>query len=432
MSSCRGKWATTRDKARKCALPLSLHGIPDLAGARGPVGCMFWIVVLIFSMSMMCRSVAHIITDFWMQPTLSKVSTLSPEYFPPLTICPAQWIDHESAKRSGFSSEEIALLKQYLQTTYNIPESGTVHNLTDKLRSFNGSYDDIINVSAITKDFLRCSASLVDFEDFVCSVYEIIVDLSLCFVVNVTTAFGPNQLDYVKIHVGFKAKIWSSEEQQLAVTVQPLASLAYSPQAQVIVKSGDKLQVGLEFRRVKRVSTRVKPCRRYSMGEKTNCVFKMWNSMCRRMGLKQTYLPGFGVRFDETDLLGKPCAFNASHERQLMRRLAHEGRCHVPCVQDSFRVVVNSANLEVASLNRSDLGVVPGSNASQSWLELYYADHINSLDIEERLVYSGDVLVGSLGGQISLWTGASLVTLWQIAYCMAVGGQIAAVDHSNV
>lgn len=417
-----GKRAAACSWSRKFATRLSLHGIPDLAQANTRPKCLFWTVIVVFSFSMMFKSVARIVLEFATEPTLSKVSTFSPTRLPPVTVCPSHWIDLNRLNWTGFDVAEIQTFLRYLHPTYSVPEGEVDEELLLKLQRYNGTYDQLFESISIL-DFARCSVSHIDSSVLSCRITGGVTGGTYCYTVHLTNNFSHYQFMYARMRISFSAEAWVPVKQSIAITAVPVVSLWVKPRTNAIIRQGDQVEIALEAMKIRRVHTSAKPCRKYTPLDVSKCVMEMWNDICRRLNLKQIWSPGSMGRFDVGELTKPRCAFNISFDRLVFNDAVLNDRCPLPCEQDTFKALASRMEPLDGEASSTDRNGSLFSNNSDAFVDLFYADPANSIMIEERFLYNLDVLVSNLGGQISLWTGASIVTLWQIAYYMVHSDQ---------
>lgn len=136
------------------------------------------------------------------------------------------------------------------------------------------------------------------------------------------------------------------------------------------------------------------PCVETDASERDRCLIKAFKSGCNQEGAKQPYIPGEGQALFSTQ--NRLMVQNQSqHCKYLFDKAAWLEACPAPCVTWTYETSVILAEPEEGGT-------------------LFYMRFNNPTRVivyKEEYVITPDMFISNVGGQVSLWSGASMITL---------------------
>lgn len=390
----------------------TIHGVPDLVLSRVWASRLIWAGLLCGGLVMFIVQSHKVMDEFMQHPIATRVANFVPSRVPSVTYCPSGWTTHERLKEAGVGrSLAMVLLAVFPLDPYDVRHRLRTINLTETYTSFRKLVDETKpgNDSWEKRDLGVLFGSPPEDmfepdEDYVTSIStdtlaacydanftnaQTAVEMSLSrFLLKTKFATFPFGLDrgYDSLYIG--TGTFTSDEVRLAPKVDYMVYISMS-----------------KSRRLEDAE-----CRDWSSTERVACIEQCANQILDPLIMCQQ------ERFEELKKLlpGALHLMNCDMYAYFTIELDLEvyGYCFKKCPTfcETMTYQFSLASKTVSSMS---------PNATSRLLEFSLVNVFDSLFISEYPSYTMWTLVSNLGGTLSLWFGASFISIFQLIFLCA-------------
>lgn len=389
----------------------SLHGIPDAIRSETRWEKLFWILLLIGSFGYLGLEVRNIVLEYEFEPTSTQFELITPTGFPEMLYCPAAWLDPERVGHLGYDVSKVKLLLSYLMaTTTSVAEvmmkfGGTAEENEAFFDNQTWTVDEIFgNLSYSPDDLLTLVKRTMTPEKTVYTAEGFMSHRGMCLKIFVGgTKIESMEASMVSFRVYVKSyplnTTFHDSDVDFAFFGQDGVSIM--PAGEVPINRNRRTTIKLRSTFMQNANVRRKPCVPEEIYEKADiptCAMNFTRSVCPALGLRPLYVPGMAQFPNETSGYLQPktgCLFLPDSRAKLE---AHSHLCPRPCEKWIFESTVFFHE-----------GI-----REDTEIEVSYMNPVSSLCVRESKSFSASSLVGAVGGTISLWSGASILTFAQL------------------
>lgn len=392
-----------------------MHGFADLGASRSWKPRLFWLAVLGLSIGLAVTTVVDTLSNYAEQPTVSLISMKTPRRFPSVMFCPTYWIDEAKYRRSGHTEDQMRVVLKELGML-DIPATNlTTTELMEDFFKITAAYAEIDQwVKAVARfPVVSCFAPVYQFLcNMTVSYYN--TATQMCFRVDFVAEIDPWLAYAMQINIGFPVQGANTVNRapQIGgvgyVRIGKMDMLQEMLSDVIYLKPFQTQTIGIDVKTLIRVNKRQSPC----MNDEDaylKCVAQSVLDICLRRKLKPPYAPTLGMVFSQVFSSNASGCYDSENSHSVMadvRRIVPT-HCPMPCETTTVTSTV---------VGISDVDVSTGRN--QSSIVLFFRNPTTSEVVTEKFVYSWYTILSAVGGQLSLWTGASVLSIFQLAYLL--------------
>lgn len=400
--------------AREFADSTTLHGIPDAVYSRNAVERVAWILLIVGCLGYLAMEVRNILLEYQTEPTSTQFGLITPTSFPEILYCPAAWVDPKKIAALGWKSSRVwFLISHLLAVRYSILDrtqrAAPIASSEDAyFEELGWSMDNVFrNISYTAEEMLKSIEWTTSaFQPLGYNATLFMTHRGMCLKI-VTGGRGFYDLEAATTSLRFEVRSFprSYTDRSWDLIYFGKRGLSVVPAGDVPVNREQKTTILLQTTLMENANLRRRPClaEQEVAGDSTKldmftCALSLAVDYCTAADKRAFYIPQQGQMPAEISGFGhisESCLL-AENIQERIQKLKDE--CLAPCVKWIYE---------------SSLFPHKGTYSSAS-VEVSYMNPLSSLWVVETKSFSLASLVGSVGGTISLWSGASILTAAQI------------------
>lgn len=394
---------------------LLLHGVGDFCRAKVFAAKVIWALVLVGSWSFAIRGSYEVIMSYQQTPTSISMTTIWPDSMPEVTFCPVFFADRGKMEQVGIHQEMYEFLNCFLPISQLATNSCTDTEKNEKsldrmqgiLSKHNISFATLMGfISRPASDVMEIASP-----NWTHGIEQIVNAKGVCYVAKINETLDMFSLMSLTIYL----KLYPLEP-------------AYEWPAVQAPFQGDKLYIGEHGLGL------------YPMPE-IPILRNHFHYSVKIVGKKVVRLPGLSGGFcSESTTLARQFSciyscmndeFEAKNSCSLFNPEEHQPIHHI-CSPFARKREETMANYKIffaecfqkcktpcTTWHYQYAAVTAGILANKSepsYISIGFENPFSTFKHVEENSYSFDRFVSDIGGQLSLWSGASLVSLFQLAY----------------
>ncbi|XP_065070759.1 acid-sensing ion channel 1-like [Rhopilema esculentum] len=398
----------TANELKESAANLTMHGFGRLLSTKSKAMRCIWLLLMLFFVSLVILTVTPTVRRYFKSPSLTKVETVrvSEMKMPAITVCGPSF---SKAKVTNFAKEKNLTVK------YN--RIGLIDNI-----------DDILGRASSLEDlaFDNNTMFIINPDENDIAIERVLVaNQGYCYKVNANGSFVQRSTDIEKflfiglfLNISDGVYLRRSTTDSVEVNIQDHRQLPSRDSGTVLAPVGHLTSIEIKKTEIKRLKPPYPS--KCTNGENLRLLFKGDYSIsnCRlSCFLIQVSQKCSRIHFFDSILLPKamrkPLARNESelsctysiHESLYNSNYA-SCNCELPCTETRYNKYSSSAKL-----TSSD----PSIHKHIVAINVFFGG-MEYEKITELKMYTTERFVGEIGGQMGIWIGASIFSLFELIY----------------
>lgn len=375
-----------------------------------------WVVVLLLAIGVLCRGVYYSVKEYIDQPTITQISITRADGFPEVLLCDPYWMSEERMKQLGFTENfDVAMVGDLfrLQFTYYADwyDQAQLQEFLGKATGNFSTIDEFLEAIVAEPSEKMFSYS----GKYAANQTNVLTVGGPCVLVqgNVSNSDFYGGKGSLAIFLDDKKKPFNATDVGNGMMYLRLGDYArktfLADDDPILVSPGFMSHISVTAHKTVQLNSPDIPCTTGNAADHDKCLAKAMASICTEAGFKLPYLPGKGQAIDSVASWHWIANMSASQPSQPkecpaiteMESLLEE--CPVPCDTWAY-------DASVTLVNKGD--------ETYSRLTIKFRNPKSVIVYQEEYVISPDMFISNLGGQVSLWSGASMITIVHaVLYC---------------
>ena len=403
----------------------TIHGLSDIAQSEYRRLKIFWIVTLSVCLTLFAYNAYQMIHQFRTDNIATKISIVRPPTFPTVTVCPRHWVDPLKAEQYNITEDDYAFILSHLESVSS-QQTEVIARKRDEIAGGNRTEQEasrklrkILEDNSFTfEGFLRdislpwkqvIPKTLTHFLHGNL-VRNHLTTAGMCYLYNDTEPY--NEFNYEDLNIAWECvpKYFQLEPDLDRVFFgEDGASLA--PHNRIEMKPGISMRIDLHASHFVRLD-RKQNCKKYSTEDRVKCVAMCTNEICDLVHNCSGFWPQANQASVCADMLpSTACTALTTGMNTTGMRIVDEciqTNCLFPCSSWEYSAAISPNH------NKHKFGEL----VTHIWLKFANPRGITKVrEYEEMTIFS---LCSSLGGGLSLFCGASLLSIIQLFVILCV------------
>lgn len=408
---------------RKCQIPysmshfcneVSLAGVKPWSLERHIPGKVIWTIVIILAFGATIRDCCVLFQSFTAEEKGTRVNDAwAPDRMPAVSICPQDWLNTTKLKEEGISQSVTKFALGYLNFRSTALVGGDdskefenqtklleiQQDLQKALNRYKSLAGLLVNMSLDADDFIpRATMSIIN--DIILTRH--ITPEGVCYRAKAKDSLSIAEMEMAVMTIQLNSDKKTASRilvgHELEYGVAPVTVRYVLPQA--------SYAISVSMSKIKRISTKATPCRSGVNPDGTQrylCAFTYSSqTLCKNMC--QLYI-------------GQPGNFSVADDVYCNQYVGTSVECGVKITKSS---ISKSSWTKICPMAceqiTTDFTIEQVAQSENGTIAVKVMTVMDAVAIEEYLVFPVDKFMSQMGGAMSLYFGASIVTTFHILY----------------